>query len=189
MTSPGGAVDRDRVALGDLPSAEAARACRSRSITSSSTPATHGLPMPRATTAACEVMPPNAVTIPAAWMSPWMSAAAVSERTRITLSPALAARLGGVCIEHDDAAGRARGGVQPRRGDVQLHARIEHRMQQLVELGRVDAPDRLLAVDQPSPTIATAVLTAAAAVRLAERVCSRYRRPSSIVNSMSWTSR
>ena len=59
-----------------------------------------------------------------------------------------AARLCGVRIEHHDAARGSRRGVQPGRRDVQFHARIEHRVQQLVELSRVDAPDRLLAVDQ-----------------------------------------
>ena len=41
----------------------------------------------------------------------------------------------------------------------------------------------------PSLTIWTAIFTAAAAVRLAMRVWSMYRRPRSIVNSRSWTSR
>ena len=58
-----------------------------RSIESPSQPATHGLPIPRATTAACDVMPPCAVRIPFAWISPWMSSGVVSQRTRITSSP------------------------------------------------------------------------------------------------------
>ena len=122
---------------------------RSRSITSSSTPATHGLPMPRATTAACEVMPPNAVTIPCGLDEPVDVGGGGLRADEDHALARLAARLGGVGIEHDDAARRARGGVQPRRGDVELHAGIEHRMEQLVELGRIDAADRLLAVDQP----------------------------------------
>src|SRR5439155_1394434 len=40
----------------------------SASIVRPSHPATHGLPIPRATTAAWEVMPPCAVRIPAAWL-------------------------------------------------------------------------------------------------------------------------
>ena len=58
------------------------------SISRPSQPATHGLPMPRATTAACEVMPPWAVSTPWAWIRPWMSSGVVSQRTRTTLSPA-----------------------------------------------------------------------------------------------------
>ena len=57
------------------------------STVSASQPATHGLPIPRATTAACEVMPPCAVRIPCAAIIPWMSSGVVSQRTRITLSP------------------------------------------------------------------------------------------------------
>ncbi len=60
----------------------------SRSIASASQPATHGLPIPRATTAACEVMPPCAVSTPTEWISPWMSSGVVSQRTRSTSSPA-----------------------------------------------------------------------------------------------------
>ena len=85
----GAAVDRDRVALGELLPADRRACAASTSIVSSSQPATQGLPIPRATTAACEVMPPCAVRIPAAWIRPWMSSGVVSQRTRITLSPAL----------------------------------------------------------------------------------------------------
>ena len=41
----------------------------------------------------------------------------------------------------------------------------------------------------PSSTMSAAMRTAAAAVRFADRVWSMYRRPRSIVNSRSWTSR
>ena len=46
--------------------------------------------MPRATTAACEVMPPRAVRIACAATMPWKSSGAVSVRTRITFAPFLA---------------------------------------------------------------------------------------------------
>ncbi len=63
---------------------------RSRtSIWIASQPDTQGLPMPRATTAAWEVLPPRAVRIPWAAKKPWMSSGLVSSRTRITLSPSL----------------------------------------------------------------------------------------------------
>jgi hypothetical protein len=58
------------------------------SMFSDSTPHTHGFPIPRATTAACDVMPPWAVTTAWAWMTPWMSSGVVSNRTRMTGSPA-----------------------------------------------------------------------------------------------------
>ena len=145
----GAAVDRDRVALAQLVAADAHASARRRSISSPSQPATHGLPMPRATTAACEVMPPCAVSTPFAWIIPWMSSGVVSQPTRITDSPRLAALLGGVGVEDDRAARRARRRVEPARRDLELGLRVEHRVQQLVELRRVDARDRLLARDQP----------------------------------------
>ena len=59
----------------------------SLSSESASQPATHGLPIPRATTAAWDVMPPWAVRIPCAAIIPWMSSGVVSHRTRMTASP------------------------------------------------------------------------------------------------------
>ena len=50
-------------------------------------PAMQGLPIPRATTAAWEVMPPWLVMTPWALISPWISSGLVSQRTRMTLSP------------------------------------------------------------------------------------------------------
>src|SRR5258706_835 len=48
--------------------------------------------MPRATTAACEVMPPRVVRMPSAACMPWISSGEVSTRTRMTfLSCALSA--------------------------------------------------------------------------------------------------
>ena len=57
--------------------------------------------------------------------------------------------LGEVGVEHDRARGRARRRVQPRRHDVDLGGRVDHRVEQLVELTRVDPRDGLLAGDQP----------------------------------------
>ena len=50
-------------------------------------PATHGRPIPRATTAAWLVMPPRAVRMPVATCMPWMSSGDVSCLTRMTFSP------------------------------------------------------------------------------------------------------
>ena len=77
-----------------------------------------------------------------------MSSGVVSQRTRITLSPALPRSSARVGVEDDLPGRRAGRGVQALRGDVELGVRVEHRMQELVELGRVDPRDRLVAVDQ-----------------------------------------
>ncbi|MBV6474541.1 MAG: hypothetical protein MOGDAGHF_00001 [Rhodocyclaceae bacterium] len=58
------------------------------SMTMASQPETQGLPMPRATTAAWEVLPPRLVRMPCAWKKPWMSSGLVSSRTRMMRSPA-----------------------------------------------------------------------------------------------------
>ena len=58
-----------------------------RSTINAAAPHTHGLPMPRATTAACEVLPPRLVRVPRAATMPWRSSGLVSSRTRMTSSP------------------------------------------------------------------------------------------------------
>ena len=49
--------------------------------------------MPRATTAACEVMPPRVVRMPSAACMPWMSSGEVSTRTRMTFLPSALSRV------------------------------------------------------------------------------------------------
>ena len=62
--------------------------------------------------------------------------------------PRLAPLLGGVGVEDDVSGGCARRRIQPFCGHVPIRGRIEHRMQELVELRRVDARDRFLLRDQ-----------------------------------------
>ena len=50
-------------------------------------PATQQAPIPRATTAACDVRPPRTVNIPCAAAIPSISSGVVSRRTKTTLSP------------------------------------------------------------------------------------------------------
>ena len=57
------------------------------STCSSSAPQTQVLPMPRATTAACDVLPPRLVSTPSAAIIPDRSSGLVSRRTRTTFSP------------------------------------------------------------------------------------------------------
>ena len=92
----GRAVERDPVALlaPTVPSDRQQRLARPRDRRAGARRRS-GLPMPRATTAACEVMPPVAVRMPWAASMPWMSSGVVSLRTRMTFSP-VAAPLGGV---------------------------------------------------------------------------------------------
>ncbi|CAB4723301.1 unannotated protein [freshwater metagenome] len=55
-----------------------------------SVPQTAVLPIPRATTAACEVLPPRLVKIPSAATIPTKSSGLVSRLTKITFLPLLA---------------------------------------------------------------------------------------------------
>jgi hypothetical protein len=59
-----------------------------------------------------------------------------------------AALLGRVRVEDDLPAGRARRCVQALRRNLPVGGRVEHRVQELVELLRVDPCNRLLAGDQ-----------------------------------------
>ena len=143
----GAAVDRDHVALAQLVPADAHR-LRAGVDVEPSQPATHGLPMPRATTAACDVMPPCAVSTPLR-----LDEAVDVVGRRLPADEdhrlaGLAALLGAVGVEHDLAGGRAGRGVEPLRRDLELGVRVEARMEQLVELARVDPCDRLLSLDQ-----------------------------------------
>ena len=59
----------------------------------------------------------------------------------------LAARLGRVRVEHDRARRSARRRVQPFRNHLDRRVRVDHRMEQLVELAGIDPRHRLLGRD------------------------------------------
>src|SRR5438105_3612486 len=74
--------------------------------------------MPRATTAACEVMPPRVVRIPSAACMPWISSGEVSIRTRITrLSLALSV-----------SASSAENTISPDAGDHVLALGVDQKL-------------------------------------------------------------
>ncbi|MNY08035.1 hypothetical protein D3C86_1408640 [compost metagenome] len=137
-----------------------------------SQPATQGLPMPRATTAAWLVMPPRLVSTPWAWIMPWMSSGQVSTRTRMTFSPSFPRRSASSAskttwpVAAPGLAGRplastsseAEGSIRRCRSSLSLHAST-----------RVTASSREM---RPSSARSTAILTEAWAVRLPLRVWS-----------------
>ncbi len=159
------------------------------SISRPSQPATHGLPIPRATTAACEVMPPCAVSTPCAWIRPWMSSGVVSQRTRITASPALprsAAVSASRTIFPDAAPGEA---LSPCAATSNSRVLVEPRMEELVELGRVDPRDGLVPLDQPFAGHVDRRLERRRRRPLRGARLEEVELPSSTVNSMSCMSR
>ena len=90
VTSPRRAVDRDPVALPQHGAADADRPrARGRSSSVARRRPRTGRPMPRATSAACEALPPSLVRIPLAAWKPATSSASVNGRTRITSRPSL----------------------------------------------------------------------------------------------------
>ena len=123
----------------------------SRSISISSTPTTAGLPNCRATSAAWLVRPPLLVTTPLAASMPCTSSGRVSGRTRITLLPSSlaqrSARLGSKAITPTAAPGDT---FRPVAIGLMSCSGIgvELRMQEKVDLVRLDPHHRLLAADQ-----------------------------------------
>ena len=144
----GAAVEADPVvrAVGLAVDGDASGSCAS--ICTAPAPATQGVPMPRATTAAWLVMPPVLVRMPSETCMPPMSAGSVSRRTRMIFSPLGDALLGLFGGEGDLADRRARRGGQALGEHVRVGLGVEHRVQQLIEAGRIDAQNRGLLVDQ-----------------------------------------
>ena len=127
-------------------------ALRATSISICSAPATHGLPIWRATTAAWLVMPPRDVRMPAARAIPWKSSGDVSRRARMTGSPSLAhcsARSGSKTSLPTAAPGEAARPLPEPLRWPRLGRRVELRHQQLLDLRRLDARERLVLGDQP----------------------------------------
>ena len=145
-----------------------------------------GTPIPRATSAACEALPPSEVRIPLAAWKPATSSASVNGRTRITSRPSAAAcdRVGGG--EDDLALGGARRGGHAARPAPRTRpaGRRSGAAARRASRRRSSAAPAALS-SSPSSTASTAKRTAACAGRLALRVCSMYSRPSSTVNSVS----
>ena len=145
--------------------------------------------MPRATTAAWEVMPPRVVRIPSAACMPWMSSGLVSTRTRMTLRPCdfrCSASSDENTISPEAAPGEAGSPVA-----ITLRAAPGSMVgcsswSSAPGSTRVTASSRVI---NPSLASSTAMRSAALAVRLPERVCSIHSLPCSTVNSRSCMSR
>ena len=164
--------------------------CRATVSTSSeSAPHTAVFPMPRATTAACEVFPPRLVSTPAAATMPPRSSGLVSRRTRITCSPA----------SERSTAARESNTTLPTAapGEAFIPRAMGADSDDTSNVGNINCANwcpltRRSASSMsmmPSSTNCTAIRKAAPAVRLPTRVCSIHRWPISTVNSMSHKSR
>ena len=156
-----------------------------RSILRSLAPTTAGRPIPRATSAACEALPPSLVRIPLAAWKPATSSASVNGRTRITSRPSCSACTASLAVNTISPL------AAPGEAETPLASTSNSALGSKVgcssassELGSmVESASSL--ESSPSSTASTAKRTAACAGRLALRVCSMNSCPSSIVNSVS----
>ena len=84
------------------------------------------------------------------WIRPWMSSGVVSQRTRITSSP-VPCRAPPPCRRRRRSRRTRRRARRsgPVAATSTFASRVDHRVQELVELARVDAGDGLLARDEP----------------------------------------
>ncbi len=159
------------------------------STCSSSAPQTQVLPIPRATTAACEVFPPRLVSTPCAAIIPERSSGLVSRRTRMTCSP-FSAHATATSEENTALPTAAPGEAfmpwvscwasppETNRGNISCDS--------CSPLTRRTASSMSM---RPSSTSWVAMRNAAPAVRLPTRVCSIQSLLRSMVNSMSHRSR
>ena len=139
-----------------------------RSMSRSPAPVTAGRPIPRATSAACEALPPSLVRMPAAALNPATSSASVNGRTSTTASP-FARRGDRVLGREDDARPSPRPGTRRPRGRSR-RTRASGSNVGCSSASSLSASIVAIAcarVSSPSSTASTAKRTAACAGRLA----------------------
>ena len=146
----------------------------SSSILISPQPETQHLPMPRATTAAWEVMPPRTVRMPWAAFMPSMSSGEVSRRTRTTFSPRSAHSLASSAEKtmRPQAAPGEAARAWPMTGVFFRAAPSNWGCSRVSrDRGSIMATACFSSI-MPSSTRSQAIFRAAAGVRLPLRVCS-----------------
>ena len=111
-------------------------------------PATQGLPMPRATTAAWLVMPPRLVRMPWATFMPAMSSGLVSRRTSTTLRPAAATATASSALKTTSPWAAPGEAGRPVPSTFELGLGIDLVVQQLVQVLGLDQQQGLVRVDQ-----------------------------------------
>ena len=156
-----------------------------RSIVSSPAPTTAGRPMPRATSAACEALPPSEVRIPLAAWKPATSSASVNGRTRITSRPSSPAATASDAVKTTSPL------AAPGEAATPLASTSNSALGSNVGCSSASSDEGSIVViassrvSSSSETASTANRTAACAGRLALRVWSMNSCPSSTVNSVS----
>ncbi len=144
--------------------------------------------MPRATTAAWEVSPPVAVTMPSATFRPSMSSGVVSWRTRMVLMPWAASS--SACSAKNTACPTAEPGEAGRPlvsgGGASALSSTGCRYSSIT-LGWI-SPNASRSSHTPSSCRSSAMRRLALAVRVAGRLSSSASEPFSMANCTSWAS-
>ena len=141
-------------------------------MSSAPAPDTHGLPIPRATSAAWLALPPSAVRIPLAAWKPATSSASVNGRTRITSRPSSAAWTASSAVNTIAPFAAPGEAATPSASTSKSASRLKPGWSSASSL-----PASIVAIawarsSRPSSTASTANLTAACAGRFALRVWS-----------------
>ncbi len=146
-------------------------------------PETQHLPIPRATTAACEVIPPLAVRIPLAMFMPSRSSGEVSILTRIDLGNFSASSAKNTTCPLAAPGDAASPFVISLlfSNEFSSNTGCSNSSSLLGSTLRMAVFSSI----EPSLSISMAILTIAAPVRFPLRVCSNQSFPSWIVNSRS----
>mmetsp|Transcript_5374 Transcript_5374/g.12297 ORF Transcript_5374/g.12297 Transcript_5374/m.12297 type:complete len:251 (+) Transcript_5374:602-1354(+) len=157
------------------------------STSMASAPTMQHLPQPRATSAACEVMPPRAVRIASAARMPATSSGLVSSRTRMTCSLRAAASMAAAAVKTTLPVAPPGPAGKPRRMTLAFFSAAGS-MTGCRSSSSWRGRTRVTAVLEsikPSLTMSTAICTAAGPLRLPTRHCNMKSFPSWMVNSMS----
>ncbi len=150
-------------------------------------PTMQHLPQPRATSAACEVMPPRAVRMPWAARIPSTSSGLVSSRTRITCLPAWVQSTASLAVSTTWPTAPPGPAGRPLTrifASFSLAGSMMGCSSSSICAGviRVTASSASISL---SRAISTAMRTAAGPLRLPTRHCSIHSLPRSMVNSRS----
>ena len=144
----GAAVHGDDLALGDASMPSGPVMVRASRSTTSPVPTTQVRPMPRATTAACDVTPPREVTIACAATIPARSSGLVSVRTSTTSCPSAARRAAVSASSATSPTAAPALTAWPVASDVVVAGVDEPRVHQRLELRAGDPHDGLVEVDE-----------------------------------------
>ena len=142
------------------------------SISSALAPVTAGTPMPRATSAAWQALPPSEVRIPLAAWKPATSSASVNGRTRITSRPSAAAATASAAVKTISPIAAPGEAATPEASTAYSACGSKVGCSRASSVSGSIVASACASSSSPSSTASTAKRTAACAGRLALRVCS-----------------